>query len=326
MQRKTALKILLGSLAAPFLQPAFASRKGTINIVVGYGAGGTTDLCARLFSTKLSNYLDDDIIIENKPGGNTLIANRYAAKAPANGKNFLLGPMSSTIFREIMQPAEKRGYSMLKDYRPVATLTNYPMGLMISSSLGVNNLNEFVDLLKKKPELATFGCTAMGSHTHLLAELFGQKIGVKVLSIPYPSNGHVVTALMGNQLPAGMVTATEMKANIDNPKVKILGIMTEQRSELTPGIPTFREQGIDAIGGDAWMGLWAPKKSPDSEINAFVAALEKVFNEPNIESELLNKLSVSPMFKASDEMQKIQSRDMKMWEEIIFNIGFKADS
>ena len=326
MSRRTVLKILVGSLAIPFANPSFSSKKGTTKIVVGYGAGGTTDLCARLFSTKLSTYLADDIIIENKPGGNTLIANRFAAKAPADGKNYLLGPMSSTIFREIMQPAEKRGYSMLTDYRPVATLTNYPMGLMVSSTLGVNNLSEFVDLLKKKPELATFGCTAMGSHTHLLAELFGQKIGIKVLSIPYPSNGHVVTALMGNQLPAGMVTATEMKANADNPKVKILGIMTEQRSSLTPGIPTFREQGVDAIGGDAWMGLWAPKKSPDSEINSFISALEKVFNEPNIESELLNKLSVAPMFKTSLEMDKLQSRDMKMWEEIIFNIGFKAES
>lgn len=326
MQRKTALKILLGSLSAPFLQPAFASRKRTINIVVGYGAGGTTDLCARLFSTKLGNYLDDDIIIENKPGGNTLIANRHAAKAPADGKNFLLGPMSSTIFREIMQPPAKRGYSMLKDYRPVATLTNYPMGLMISSSLGVNTLNEFVDLVKRSPDKATFGCTAMGSHTHLLAELFGQKIGVPVLSIPYPSNGHVVTALMGNQLPAGMVTATEMKANANNPKVKILGIMTEQRSILTPGIPTFREQGVDAIGGDAWMGLWAPAKSPDAEIDKFIAALEKVFKEPDIETELLNKLSVSPMFEKSKQMEELQNRDMKMWSEIISKIGFKAES
>lgn len=325
MQRKTALKVMLSALATPFFTTnAFAQKTGPIKFIVGYGAGGTTDLCARLFAQKIGSYLDDEIIIENKPGGNTLIANRLAANSPANGKHFLLGPMSSTIFREIMQPAANRGYSMLTDYRPVATLTTYPMGLMVSANLGVNNLQEFVELLKKKPSLATFGCSALGSHTHLLAELFGQKIGLKILAIPYQSNGHVVTALMGDQLPAAMVTATEMNANLNNSKVKVLGIMTEERSSLTPNVPTFREQGIDAIGGDAWMGIWAPRKTPDSEINKINNALQKVFNEPDLKADLLNKLSVSAMFGKSDEMLKLQERDMKMWQEIIKTSGFIA--
>lgn len=324
MQRNTAIKVMLTAIASPFITSTYAQQKGPIKFIVGYGAGGTTDLCARLFATKLGKYLNEDIIIENKPGGNTLIANRYAAQSPADGKHFLLGPMSSTIFREIMQPASKRGYSMLKDYRPVATVTTYPMGLMVSASLGVNTLSDFVTLIKKNPDKATFGCSALGSHTHLLAELFGQKVGSKVLAIPYQSNGHVVTALMGDQLPAAMVTATEINANLNNSKVKTLGIMTEKRSPLTPNIPTFREQGIDAIGGDAWMGLWAPAKTPTNEIEKLVLALDKVFKEPNIESDLLSKLSVSPMFEDSKSMEELQARDMKMWDTIIQKSGFKA--
>jgi tripartite-type tricarboxylate transporter receptor subunit TctC len=325
MQRKTALKVMLGALATPFLTSnAFAQKKGPIKFIVGYGAGGTTDLCARLFAQKMGKYLGDEIIIENKPGGNTLIANRLAAKSPADGKHFLVGPMSSTIFREIMQPAANRGYSMLTDYRPVATLTTYPMGLMVSANLGVNTLQEFVELLKKNPSLATFGCSALGSHTHLLAELFGKKIGLKILAIPYQSNSHVVTALMGDQLPAAMVTATEMNTNLNNSKVKVLGIMTEERSSLTPNVPTFREQGIDAIGGDAWMGIWAPSKTPDSEINKINDALQKVFNEADLEADLLSKLSVSSMFRTTNEMLKLQDRDMQMWKEIIKASGFSA--
>jgi tripartite-type tricarboxylate transporter receptor subunit TctC len=115
-----------------------------------------------------------------------------------------------------------------------------------------------------------------------------------------------------------------MNTNLNNSKVKVLGIMTEERSSLTPNVPTFREQGIDAIGGDAWMGIWAPSKTPDSEINKINDALQKVFNEADLEADLLSKLSVSSMFRTTNEMLKLQDRDMQMWKEIIKASGFSA--
>lgn len=326
MKRSTALKAIAAGVFAPYL-PAFAADdEGPIRLIVGYGAGGATDLNARVIAQRLGTELKRDVIVENRPGGNTLIANRALAAAAPDGRTFLIGPMSSTLFREIMYSREKRGYSMLTDYVPVASLTTYPMGVMVSRSIGVRTGPELVQWLKANPQQASFGTSSLGSHTHLLAELFSQVAGFKLQAIPYPSNNHSVTALMGNQLPAAVVTATEMSAHLNNNKVVSIGTFTEQRSRLTPTIPTFAEQGIKAFGGEAWMGMWAPAKTPQATLDKVNKALAKIMAAPDFVEELRTKLAVVPMYKDTAGMKALQDAEIKMWTSTIKASGFTPES
>lgn len=325
MKRSTAIKLMVGSVFAPFVCNAFAQNKGVMKFIVAYGAGGATDLTARIFSTRLGKGINRNIIVENRPGGNSLIANRFLAKSAPDGNTYLFAPMSSTIFREIMQSEEKRGYSMLTDYKPVAILTTYPMAVMVPTELGVNNIKELEAWFKKNPSQAFLGCSALGSHSHLLIELLSQKLGIKISPVPYQSNNQIVTALTGNQIPGAIISSIEVANTQHNPKVKVIGTFTETRSDLTPQIPTFKEQGVEALGGDAWMGIWTTAKTPDEKIAPIVAGLGNLMGDEQFVEELRKNLGVSPMFKVGAEMLAEQEKEFEFWREVIATSGFKDE-
>lgn len=326
MRRTTALKAILAGVLAPSLSALAQNNEGPIRLIVGYAAGGATDLTARVFAIRLAAELKRDVIVENRPGGNTLIANRALANAAPDGRTFLIGPMSSTLFREIMYPRDKRGYSMLSDYAPVATITTYPMALMVSSSIGVRSVPELVQWLKANPQQSSFGTSSLGSHTHLLAEQFSQVAGLKIVAVPYPSNNHSISALIGGQIPAAVVSATEVIAQQGNNKVRAIGTFTEERSRLTPNVPTLAEQGIKAYGGEAWMGMWAPAKTPPAALDRVQKALGRMLASADFADELRSKLGVVPMYKDGAGMAALQDAEIKMWSSVIKASGFTPES
>lgn len=324
MRRSTAIKVIAASIFAPNV--AFSqAKKRPLKFIVGYAPGGATDLCARLYATRLQSILKRDIIVENRPGGNTLIANRLLSNSPATSGTYLIGPMSSTIFREIMQPEGKRGYSMFTNYTSVATLTTYPMGLMVSSKLGIETVQEFAKWIKDHPNEPNFGTASLGSHSHLLAVMLSDVLEKKITPIPYMGNNQVVTALMSGQIDAAVVSATEIVANLNNKRVKVIGTFTEKRSSLTPNVPTFSEHGVNALGGEAWMGMWAHAEAPHADILEMQNALSQLSQSSDFQKELFDKLSVSQFFKNSQDMRLIEKSDFKMWDRLIKKSNLKID-
>ncbi len=295
-----------------------------IRIIVGYGAGGATDLLARFVATHLGSELNRTVLVENRPGGNALIANRSLAKATPDGTTYLLAPHSSTIFREIMYDAKERGYSMITDYVPVATLTSYPLGLAASPHIDVDSVQDLVDWVKANPKEASFGSAAMGSHTHLVGSTFSDTLDIGMQVIPFASNGASVTALIGNHIPAAVISAVEIASHGD--KVKILGVFTEERSPLLPDVKTMIEQGVNVAGGNAWMALWAPAATPKEEIESFSAAIEKVLSKEEVVETLRRNFAMSPMYKNPEEMEKYQAGEIEYWREVIEKSGFSPQS
>lgn len=314
-----ALAVSLGAVAG-----AAQADDRPIRIIVGYGAGGATDLLARFIATHLSPELDRTVLVENRPGGNALIANRALAKAAPDGNTLLLAPFSSTIFREIMYNENERGYSMTRDYAPVATLTAYPLGLAVSPHLKVDNVQDLVQWLKDNPKSASFGSAAMGSHTHLVGEAFADALGIEMQVVPFSSNGASVTALIGDHIPAAVISAVEMASHGD--KVKILGVFTEERSPLLPDVKTMKEQGVDVTGGNAWMAIWAPANTPKQELETISAAIGRVLDKPEVIDGLRKSFAMAPMYKNPDDMAKYQNEELEYWSEVIKKSGFTPQS
>lgn len=323
---RRSIRLLVAMATALAASTPQAQESGPIKIIVGYAPGGTTDIAARFFAARLTTELGESVIVDNRPGGHTLIANRGLAKALPNGKTFLIGPMSSTLFREVMYPQEKRGYSMLTDYAPVATLVTYPMGLAVSRSTGVSNARELVEWIKKNPAQAFFGSASMGSHTHFLGTIFNQAAGVQMGVVPYKGNGEVVTALLGGQLPIAVMAAPDLNSQKSSTGVRVIGTFTEKRSPIMPDIPTLAEQGIKAFGGEAWIGMWAPARTPQHLITRMQDAVERVLKDPKAVRELQEKFTMVPMFHKGTAMDKLQRDDLEMWRGVIKASGFTPES
>lgn len=323
MLRKTLLLVLAFMLLP--LGTAQAQDTTPIRIIVGYAAGGTTDILARFFANRLGPELGRPVIVENRPGGATLIANRAVATARPDGTTYLLGAMSSTIFRELMYNDRRRGYSMLTDLAPVATLSSHPMGIAVDGSLGIENAQDLVTWLKANPDQGVYGSSSLGSHSHLLGVLFGEAAGLNLEIIPYKGNSEIITALLSSQLPMAVLSAPDLKAQLGD-RIKVVGTFTSERSDLLPGVPTLVEQGLEALGGDAWMGLWAPAKTPEPQLSAMQQAIAKVLADPEAIEALRSTFSAEPFLLVGDEMDKRQREELDMWREIIERSGFTPES
>jgi tripartite-type tricarboxylate transporter receptor subunit TctC len=316
--------LALLTLAVGFCGATAQADNRPVKIIIGYAAGGATDTVARFLGKYLGEDLGRPVIVENRPGGLTLIANRTLAKADPNSLTFMLAPMTSTIFREIMYPLEERGYSMVTDFAPIATLTTYPLGLAVSKGLNIDNVQDFVEWVKKNPDQASYGSSSAGSHTHLIGAEFAQKTGTEMLVVPYPSNGASAVALMGNQIPAAVITSVEISTLQHG--MQVLGIFTGERSPLLPNIKTMREQGVDVVGGQAWMGLWAPAKTPQADVRMVADALQRVLANAEVNAQLQQQFGMTSMYKAPDEMRQYQDKEMEFWKGVIDRSGFSPNS
>ncbi|MBB1633694.1 tripartite tricarboxylate transporter substrate-binding protein [Cupriavidus sp. UME77] len=304
---------------------AHANGEAPIKILVGFAAGGVTDIVARLFADKLRVEFNEPVIVENKPGAGSRLANQALKASPPDGKTFLISPNSGPVFLDILYPRSVLGYDLLTDLTPVAALTTYPLGMVVQRSMGVNNAREYVAWAKAHPKEAVFGSAGAGSHTHFAGMKLAQAAQINLQVVPYRGNGLINIDLLGGQLPAAIMAASDFMKHKDDPSLRIIGIFGERRSPLAPDVPTFTEQGIKATAGDAWIGMWTSAKAPQAEIDRMQRALQKILAEPEFKQKLESKLTMTPFFRSAADMKKLQRAELDMWRPVIKQSGFSPD-
>jgi tripartite-type tricarboxylate transporter receptor subunit TctC len=325
MNFKKVIKTVLALSAVSVSLLSHAQDVQPIKILVGFAPGGVTDIVARMFADKLRVELNQPVIVENRPGAGSRLANQALKASPPDGRTFLLAPNAGPVFLELLYPRTALGYDMLTDLAPVATLTTYPLGMVVQSNLGVQNAREYVAWAHKHPKEASFGSAGAGSHTHFAGMQLAQAAGISLQVIPYRGNGPVNVDLLGGQLPAAIMAASDFAQHRNNPKLRIIGIFSEQRSPLAPEVPTFVEQGIKAVSGEAWMGMWTSAKTPKVEIERMQNALNKILATPEFKESLQTKMTMAPMFRNAAEMDKLQRAELQMWRPIIKASGFTPE-
>ncbi len=315
--------IVVAALSSSLL--AQAQDPVPIKLMVGFPPGGVTDLVARLLADKLRTELNQTVIVENKSGAGGRMASQAVKSSGTDGRMFLVVPNAGLVFLEIMYPRSALGYDMLTDLAPVAALTSYPLGMVVHSSLGVKDAKEYVTWAKANPKEAVFGTAGAGSHTHFAGMRLGEAANIDLQVIPYKGNGPVKSDLLGGQLPAAIMAASDFLQFRNNPKLRIIGVFGSHRSPLAPDIPTFAEQGIKADAGDAWMGMWTSAKTPKAEVERMQNALQKILSAPDTKEALQTKLTMTPMFRTAAEMDKLQRAELEMWRPIIKRSGFTPE-
>lgn len=313
---------LVGCLLTPGILQA--QNKEPIKLVVGFAPGGTSDSIARILADSLSQELGAAVIVENKAGAGGRLAAEFVKNAKPDSKTYLIGPDGWAIFPSAMYSPKTLRYDIEKDLRPVAQLVSYPLALVVNSKVPASTIKEFEELMKTNNGQSSFGTPAPGGQIQFVGWVVGQTLGAEFTPVPYKGNAPLLNDLLGDQISSAILPVSHV-LQYGKDKIKVLGIMSDQRWELAPDFPTFKEQGYQLEVKDAWQGMWAHGQAPKEEVVRMETALRKILMDPAIKEKITSTNLVSPNFVAGEKMAKDLSQDIVYWRQVIEKSGYIPD-
>jgi tripartite-type tricarboxylate transporter receptor subunit TctC len=277
LRRRQFLNLAAGAAALPAVSriaSAQAYPARSVRIVVGFTAGGSTDLGARLIGQALQERLGQPFVIENRPGAGTNIATESVVRSPPDGYTLLMVGPSSAVNATLY---DKLSFVFLRDIAPVASLIRQPQIMLANPSVTAKSVPEFIAYAKANPGKITMASAGIGSTGHLVGELFKLMAGVDLVHVPYRGAAPALTDLLGGQVLVSFAGIAGSIEYIRTGKLRALAVTTETRAEALPDVPTMNEFVPGYEAGD-WLGVGAPKDTPaeivallNKEINAAIA-------------------------------------------------------
>ena len=313
--------VLLGFALAAL--PAAAQEKinNPVRIVVGFAAGGSVDLVARMIGERLSPRLGQPVIIENKPGGFVRVAIDAVKSAPADGSTLLL--TSSTPLVVTPHAYAKVPYDAQRELVSVARLVNGQQGFALGPMSGAKSWPEYVAWVKANPDKAFFASSGVGSMGHLVGVVLANTSGLRLEHVAYKGSGHYNAELMGGQVSAGISGVADAADFHRGGKLRIVAVSGAERSRALPDVPTFRELGVP-MDLSLWYGVFAPAGTPPAIAELLGRELVAIVNAPEM-SERFVKLGLDPAAAGPKAAAETLAADFARWRPIVQQAGFKLD-
>ncbi|MBM3344694.1 MAG: tripartite tricarboxylate transporter substrate binding protein, partial [Betaproteobacteria bacterium] len=301
MRLRAALSCLLGAvLLAGFTvtranQHDYPNRP--IRWITPYPPGGSTTALSRLVGEKLSEAFGRNVIIDNRPGGNTMIGAETVARANPDGYTLLLGGNTQVILSLLMKPP----FDVFKDFAPVTVIAKTNYILVINPATPVNTLQEFIAYAKARPGKLNVASVATGSSQHLMGELFGMMTGVKMQHIPYKGGQQGILDLMGGLVQASFSNAINVIPHIKSGRLRGLAVTGDKRTVSLPDLPTYAEAGLPGYDPKNWQGMLTTAGTPRAIVNKLSAEVGKVIALPEISARLV-AAGMEPFFTGPEKM------------------------
>lgn len=305
--------------AAPVLGQEFPARP--VRLVVPYPPGGANDIVARLIAPAMSEHLGQNVIVDNRGGGATIIGSEIVAKAAPDGYTALVIAAGHAANPSLYP---KLPYDTARDFAPVALIGDGAYVLVVHPALGVSSASELIALAKSKPGGITYASSSTGNLTHLAAELFSSLAGVKMLHVPYKGGGPAMTDLLGGRVGLFFSTVAVAKPHIQSGRIKALGVTTAKRTMALPSVPTIAEAGLPGYEASGWYGIAAPAKTPASVIAKLHDAVQ-VATRPEATREKLLASGVEAADMSSEQFGWRILADIAKWEKVIKPLGIRTD-
>ncbi|MGD9941822.1 MAG: Bug family tripartite tricarboxylate transporter substrate binding protein [Burkholderiaceae bacterium] len=304
--------LLAGTASLAGAQPSDYPNR-PVRIVVPWPAGGVVDGVIRLLAPKLSETLRQNVVVDNRAGGAGLVGAQEAARAAPDGYTLLM------VFDSLaMAPAvyQKMPMDPFNDLAPISLLVRAPLVGVSTANFAPTNIRELVAYAKANPNTVTFGSTGVGSSSHLTAELFAQAAGVSMVHVPYKGGAPAQSDLMGGHLQLFWGSTAWTKPMVDSGKVRALGQAGQVRSSTYPDLPTLAEQGYPDFRAYLWMGISAPKGTPDGIVARWNEALRVASNDPNVRRQLVAQ-GFDVVMSTPAEFGRFMREEHDKWARVI---------
>ena len=272
--RRLAAHTLGGLLLAGSLAPAHAQSypNKPVKVVVGYAAGGAVDVVARTMGQSLSASMGQPFVIENKPGAGTNIAVKSVIAAEPDGYTLHMAANALAANMSLYQPAP---FDAERDLTAVAMIGRVPVVLAAHPNVPYQNIRQLIDAAKGKPNTIAYGSPGNGATPHMAVELFARAAGIDLQHIPYRGGAPAITDTIGGQVPLVAVNALEVLPHVRSGKLKVLGVLSVNRSPNFPDVPTIAESGFPGFEASVWYGLMAPAGTPAAVVNRLHEEVQK---------------------------------------------------
>jgi tripartite-type tricarboxylate transporter receptor subunit TctC len=309
------------TLATLFLAAGSASaqvERTPIRILVGFPAGGTIDLVARVLAEQLQSDLGSPVIVDSRPGAGGQIAAQALKQMPPDGKTLLLSPDHTMV----MLPLTMRtpGFQPLTDFAPVGQVARYAGGFAVAAHVPARSLGEYFDWAKANASQANVGVPAPGSIPQFLVHQMAQQSKAPLVSVPYRGSAPMVQDLMGGQIAAGTTALGDFIEPHVGGKVRVLAVLGSKRFSGLPDVPTFAEQGYP-INWEYWLGLFAPAKTPGPEVQRLNAALGRALARPDVRERFL-KAVFEPAPGSPEQLGLLVQAGTAFWEPAVKASGW----
>jgi tripartite-type tricarboxylate transporter receptor subunit TctC len=318
MLRAQAALLLIACSASAFAQ-SYPTRP--VKIVVPFAAGGPADNYARFMAQRLQDALGQSFVVDNKPGGGSVIGTDMAAKAPADGYTLLLMSNTHTANETLLQ---NKPFALMRDFVAVAPINYSDLVLVANPSVPETKLADLIKRAKAQPGKINYASSGPGTPYHMAGELFKSMANIYLVHIPYKGSSGARTDVIGGQVELMFDAVTTMTEQIRAGKVKPLATTGKQRSAVLPDVPTMSEAGVPGYEATIWLGLMAPKGTPKAVIDRLNEAVSKIAAQPDVK-QLWTKQGAVPMVMSPEAFDKYTRDDIAKWEKVIKSAGIKAD-
>jgi tripartite-type tricarboxylate transporter receptor subunit TctC len=310
------LKSILLVLVAVGLAPsAFAQNYPSrpIHLIVGFGAGSSSDVTGRLIAQKLGELLGQNVIVENRPGASSMLAAEVVARAQKDGHTLLLATIANTINTTLIPD---KGVNFEKDLAPIAMVAAIPEILVVNPTLEVNSVKDLIALAKAKPDALFYGAAGIGSGPHMATELFKKQAAVKMTGVLYPGSAQSVTDLIAGRIQVMFAPVTTVVGLMKDGRVKALASTEAKRAGVAPDLPTIAEAAIPGFNTGIWYGVLAPAGTPQPVIDKLNKAINDALKDQTLLSNF-RKQGLDPLGGGPAEFASYIRSETERWAGVI---------
>jgi tripartite-type tricarboxylate transporter receptor subunit TctC len=318
------LAVLLAAFAI-LAQPARADDYPTrpVRLIVGFAAGSSGDVIARIVAHKLSELLKQNVVVEDKPGASSVVATDYVARSAKDGYTLMFATIATTINMTLLAG---NAPNVEKDMTPIALVGSIPNILVVDPKLGVSDVKGLIALAKQKPDELLYGASGLGSGPHLATELFKQMAGVKMTGVLYPGSGQTAVDLIAGRIQVMFAPAPTVLGLIKDGRVKPLATTEAKRSSIAPDLPTVAEAALPGYAAGLWFGILGPGGLPKPVIDKLSEATNAALKDPTVlqglQSQGLNAAGGSP-----EDFARFIKSETERWARVIksMDVAKKAE-
>ncbi len=316
-------RISLSCAAALFATVALAQTYPSkpVRIIVPFAAGGPADLYARIVGEKLQAALGQAFVVDNRPGGGSIVGTDAVAKSAADGYTLLMMSNTHTVNESLIP---ERPFQLMRDFVPVAPVNYSDLVMVVHPSVPAATLKEFLALARAQPGKLNYASSGPGTPYHMAGELFKAMAGVDIVHVPYKGSSGARTDILGGQVQMMFDAITTMAPNVRAGKLKALATSGKARSSVLPEVPTVSEAGIPGYDAVIWLGIMAPAGTPRAIVDRLNAEITRAANAPETKDAWAKQGAVS-MAMSPDEFARFMREDIEKWARVVKASGAKPD-
>jgi tripartite-type tricarboxylate transporter receptor subunit TctC len=308
------------ALAAPAQAQSYPVK--AIRWIVPFPPGGGADFTSRTVAQKLSESLDQQVIVDNRPGSGGMIGLAAAARLPADGYNIALGQLANLAIAPALYP--KLPYDPVKDFTPVTLILTAPFVLVAHPSLPANNMKELIALAKARPDEVNYGSSGNGSGSHLATEMIKSTAKIRMTHVPYKGATPAFVGLLSGEVAIYMTDILSALPQLNAGRVKAIAVTNARRMPTLPNVPTIAESALPGFEVTNWLGVMAPAGLPKDILAKLNSELVRILKQPDVQRRFQGEGGeVSP--NTPEEFAKFIRTEITKWDKVVRESGVKVE-